>query len=91
MRQAKINFVALVPGCGCAVNSILVCAMDTADCESIEYGLIFERFLNPERDSVPGVGIGFDERRGGEMLGHVKNSGRHSRPGRRPIGRARHP
>lgn len=60
---AKNNGIAVGPGRGSAAGSIVSYAMGITDLDPIEHGLIFERFLNPERVSMPDVDIDFDERR----------------------------
>ncbi|CAL9395312.1 DNA polymerase III subunit alpha [Streptomyces atacamensis] len=68
---AKNNGIAVGPGRGSAAGSIVAYAMGITDLDPIEHGLIFERFLNPERVSMPDVDIDFDERRRGEVIRYV--------------------
>ncbi|AUA14463.1 DNA polymerase III subunit alpha [Streptomyces sp. SID8382] len=68
---AKNNGIAVGPGRGSAAGSIVSYAMGITDLDPIEHGLIFERFLNPERVSMPDVDIDFDERRRGEVIRYV--------------------
>ncbi|MEV0280469.1 DNA polymerase III subunit alpha, partial [Streptomyces sp. NPDC050610] len=65
---AKNNGIAVGPGRGSAAGSLVSYAMGITDLDPIEHGLIFERFLNPERVSMPDVDIDFDERRRGEVI-----------------------
>ncbi|MFW6718716.1 DNA polymerase III subunit alpha [Streptomyces sp. MAR4 CNY-716] len=68
---AKNNGIAVGPGRGSAAGSIVSYAMGITDLDPIEHGLIFERFLNPERVSMPDVDIDFDERRRAEVIRYV--------------------
>src|SRR6478609_1078724 len=68
---AKNNGVAVGPGRGSAAGSIVAYAMGITDLDPLDHGLIFERFLNPERISMPDVDIDFDERRRGEVIRYV--------------------
>ncbi|MEV6315051.1 DNA polymerase III subunit alpha [Streptomyces sp. NPDC051776] len=68
---AKNNGIAVGPGRGSAAGSIVSYALGITDLDPIEHGLIFERFLNPERVSMPDVDIDFDERRRAEVIRYV--------------------
>ncbi|NGN65857.1 DNA polymerase III subunit alpha [Streptomyces sp. A7024] len=68
---AKENGIAVGPGRGSAAGSIVAYAMGITDLDPIDHGLIFERFLNPERVSMPDVDIDFDERRRAEVIRYV--------------------
>lgn len=68
---AKNNGIAVGPGRGSAAGSIVAYAMGITDLDPIPHGLIFERFLNPERVSMPDVDIDFDERRRVEVIRYV--------------------
>ncbi|MFJ9030828.1 DNA polymerase III subunit alpha [Streptomyces sp. NPDC102274] len=68
---AKNNGIAVGPGRGSAAGSIVSYALGITDLDPIEHGLIFERFLNPERVSMPDVDIDFDERRRVEVIRYV--------------------
>src|ERR1700729_2198310 len=59
---AKNNGIAVGPGRGSAAGSIVAYAMGITDLDPLVHGLIFERFLNPERISMPDIDIDFDER-----------------------------
>ncbi len=56
------------PGRGSAAGSLVAYALRITDIDPIPHGLLFERFLNPERTSMPDIDIDFDDRRRGEML-----------------------
>ncbi|GAA1564694.1 DNA polymerase III subunit alpha [Kribbella hippodromi] len=68
---AKDNDIAVGPGRGSAAGSLVSYALGITDLDPIEHGLIFERFLNPERVSMPDVDIDFDERRRVEVIRYV--------------------
>ncbi|MEU1083969.1 DNA polymerase III subunit alpha [Streptomyces sp. NPDC005908] len=68
---AKKQGIAVGPGRGSAAGSIVAYALGITDLDPIPHGLIFERFLNPERISMPDVDIDFDERRRVEVIRYV--------------------
>ncbi|MGC9668284.1 DNA polymerase III subunit alpha [Planosporangium sp. 12N6] len=68
---AKNNGIPVGPGRGSAAGSIAAYALGITDLDPLAHGLIFERFLNPERVSMPDVDIDFDERRRGEVIKYV--------------------
>jgi DNA polymerase-3 subunit alpha len=59
------------PGRGSAAGSIVSYALKITDIDPIRYGLIFERFLNPERISMPDIDIDFCYERRGEVINYV--------------------
>ena len=56
------------PGRGSAAGALVAYSLRITDIDPIEHGLLFERFLNPERASMPDIDIDFDDRRRGEMV-----------------------
>jgi DNA polymerase III subunit alpha len=68
---AKNNGIRVGPGRGSAAGSIVSYAMGITDLDPIAHGLVFERFLNPERVSMPDVDIDFDERRRSDVIRYV--------------------
>src|SRR6266567_3592047 len=68
---AKNNGVAVGPGRGSAAGSIVSYAMGITDLDPLVHGLIFERFLNPERVSMPDMDIDFDERGRADVIRYV--------------------
>ncbi|MFT3715429.1 MAG: DNA polymerase III subunit alpha [Gordonia sp. (in: high G+C Gram-positive bacteria)] len=56
------------PGRGSAAGSLVAWALGITNIDPIPHGLLFERFLNPERVSMPDIDIDFDDRRRGEMV-----------------------
>ncbi|MER7444763.1 DNA polymerase III subunit alpha [Micromonospora avicenniae] len=71
IQWAKSQGIAVGPGRGSAAGSLVAYALGITDLDPIPHGLIFERFLNPERVSMPDVDIDFDERRRGEVIKYV--------------------
>ena len=68
---AKEHGIRVGPGRGSAAGSLVAFAMGITDLDPLQHGLIFERFLNPERISMPDVDVDFDERRRGEVIKYV--------------------
>ncbi|HSO70761.1 MAG TPA: DNA polymerase III subunit alpha [Arachnia sp.] len=71
INWAKENGVRVGPGRGSGAGSMVAYAMRITDLDPIEHGLLFERFLNPERVSMPDFDIDFDDRRRGEVIAYV--------------------
>ena len=72
IREARIRGIPVGPGRGSAAGSLLAYSLSITDIDPIEYGLLFERFLNPERISLPDIDIDFCGRRRDEILTYVK-------------------
>src|SRR5215211_7761461 len=68
---AKKNGIRVGPGRGSAAGSLVAYAMGITDLDPIPHGLLFERFLNPDRVSMPDIDIDFDERRRGDVIRYV--------------------
>lgn len=68
---AKDQGIRVGPGRGSAAGSLASYALGITELDPLEHGLIFERFLNPERVSWPDVDVDFDERRRGEVIRYV--------------------
>ena len=71
INWAKRNGIRVGPGRGSGAGSMCAYAMGITDLDPVPHGLIFERFLNPERPSMPDFDIDFDERRRGEVIRYV--------------------
>lgn len=71
INWAKDNGIRVGPGRGSGAGSMVAYAMRITDLDPLEHGLIFERFLNPDRVSMPDFDIDFDERRRGEVIKYV--------------------
>ncbi len=68
---AKANGIRVGPGRGSAAGSLVAYAMGITDLDPLPHGLIFERFLNPDRVSMPDVDIDFDDRRRADVIRYV--------------------
>jgi DNA polymerase-3 subunit alpha len=68
---AREHGIRVGPGRGSAAGSLVAYAMRITELDPLKHGLIFERFLNPDRVSMPDIDIDFDERRRGEVLAYV--------------------
>ena len=66
--HAKSEGIRVGPGRGSAAGSLVSYALGITALDPIEHGLLFERFLNPERISMPDIDLDFDERRRGDMI-----------------------
>ncbi|MBK9476158.1 MAG: DNA polymerase III subunit alpha [Tetrasphaera sp.] len=71
IQWAKQQGIRVGPGRGSGAGSMCAYAMRITDLDPIPHGLIFERFLNPERMSMPDFDVDFDERRRGEVIRYV--------------------
>ncbi len=67
-RYAKENGIRVGPGRGSAAGSLVAYALRITELDPVEHKLLFERFLNPERVSMPDIDLDFDERRRGDMI-----------------------
>ncbi|ONH56231.1 DNA polymerase III subunit alpha [Frankia sp. CcI49] len=68
---AKNQGIPVGPGRGSAAGSMVAFAMGITDLDPIPHSLLFERFLNPDRVSMPDIDIDFDERRRGDVIRYV--------------------
>jgi DNA polymerase-3 subunit alpha len=73
IKMAKDNDIPVGPGRGSVAGSLLAYSLGITDIDPLEYGLLFERFLNPERISLPDIDIDFCGRRRDEVLSYVTN------------------
>ncbi len=71
INYAKSRNIMVGPGRGSAAGSIVAYTLRITDVDPIKYGLIFERFLNPERVSMPDIDIDFCYERRGEVIDYV--------------------
>ena len=71
MRYAKENHILTGPGRGSSAGSLVAYALGITDVDPIRYGLIFERFLNPGRITLPDIDIDFADNRRGEVIDYV--------------------
>lgn len=73
INWAKDQGIRVGPGRGSGPGSMAAFAMRITELDPLEHGLIFERFLNPERVSMPDFDVDFDERRRGEVIRYVSD------------------
>ena len=71
IKHAKHNDVPVGPGRGSAAGSLVAYAIRITDIDPLRYGLFFERFLNPDRISMPDIDIDFCQERRGEIIKYV--------------------
>ncbi|MQA95914.1 MAG: DNA polymerase III subunit alpha [Streptosporangiales bacterium] len=71
INWAKEHGIRVGPGRGSAAGALVAYAMGITDLDPLPHGLFFERFLNPERESMPDIDIDFDERRRGDVIRYV--------------------
>ena len=69
---AKERCIPVGPGRGSAAGSLVAYVLGITDIDPLQYGLIFERFLNPDRISPPDIDVDFCEARRGEVLEYVR-------------------
>ncbi len=68
VRHAKESGIRVGPGRGSAAGAMIAYALGITELDPIKHGLLFERFLNPERISMPDIDMDFDERRRSDMI-----------------------
>jgi DNA polymerase-3 subunit alpha len=73
VNWAKDQRVRVGPGRGSAAGSIVSYAIGITELDPLRYGLMFERFLNPERVAMPDIDIDFDERTRGDVIRYVQD------------------
>ncbi|TQL48140.1 DNA polymerase III alpha subunit [Homoserinimonas aerilata] len=71
INWSKDNGIRVGPGRGSGAGSMAAYAMRITDLDPLRHGLIFERFLNPDRVSMPDFDVDFDDRRRGEVIKYV--------------------
>ena len=72
INWAKTHGIAVGPGRGSAAGSIISYILNITDIDPLKYNLIFERFLNPERISMPDIDIDFSDVRRDEVLAYAR-------------------
>jgi len=73
INWSKDQGIPVGPGRGSAAGSLVAWAMRITDIDPIRYGLLFERFLNPERVSMPDIDVDFCQDRREEAIAHVRD------------------
>src|ERR671916_2646057 len=71
VKYAKDKQIAVGPGRGSAAGSIVAYALEITELDPLQYSLLFERFLNPDRISMPDVDIDFSVQGRGEVMSYV--------------------
>lgn len=71
IKHAKSKNIPVGPGRGSAAGSLVAYCLGITDVDPLQYDLLFERFLNPERISMPDIDIDFCVRGRGEVINHV--------------------
>ena len=72
IHYAKTHGVGVGPGRGSGAGSIVAYALDITEIDPLKYTLVFERFLNPERISMPDIDCDFDYERRGQVIDYVR-------------------
>lgn len=72
IRYAKKNGILIGPGRGSAVSSLVSYSLGITEIDPLKYNLLFERFLNPERITMPDIDIDFEYERVDEVFNYVK-------------------
>ncbi|MBS4194983.1 DNA polymerase III subunit alpha [Lederbergia citri] len=73
MKFSREQSILTGPGRGSAAGSLVAYVLGITDVDPIEHGLLFERFLNPERVSMPDIDIDFPDHRRDEVIEYVMN------------------
>jgi DNA polymerase III subunit alpha len=71
IRFSRERGIRVGPGRGSAAGSVVSYSLGITDIDPLRYGLIFERFLNPDRNEMPDIDMDFDERRRDEVIRYV--------------------
>lgn len=73
IAYAKNNQITVGPGRGSAAGSLVAYLLNITDIDPIKYHLLFERFLNPERATMPDIDIDFSDQRRDDVIAYVRN------------------
>ena len=73
IRYSKTNNILVGPGRGSAAGSLVAYCLGITDVDPIKYNLLFERFLNPERISMPDIDTDFPDKERDRVIDYVKN------------------
>lgn len=71
IKEAKVRDIPVGPGRGSAAGSLVAFSLEITDIDPMPYSLLFERFLNPERVSMPDIDVDFCQSRRGEIINYV--------------------
>lgn len=72
IEWARSQGIGVGPGRGSAAGAIVAYAMGITDLDPLSNGLLFERFLSPERVEMPDIDVDFEDERRGEVIEHIK-------------------
>ena len=72
IEWARSQGIGVGPGRGSAAGAIVAYAMGITDLDPLSNGLLFERFLSPERVEMPDIDVDFEDERRGEVIDHIK-------------------
>ncbi len=73
IEWARSQGIGVGPGRGSAAGAIVAYAMGITDLDPLTNGLLFERFLSPERVEMPDIDVDFEDERRGEVIDHIKD------------------
>lgn len=73
VSYAKKNNIYVGPGRGSAAGSIISYLLGITEIDPLKYGLIFERFLNPQRISMPDIDVDIEQERRGDLIEYIKD------------------
>src|SRR5699024_5089121 len=73
VSYAKEQNILVGPGRGSAAGSLVAYVLGITEVDPIKYGLLFERFLNPERVTMPDIDIDFSDQRRDEVIDYVRD------------------
>ena len=73
VRYAKRNNIYVGPGRGSAAGSLVSYLLGITEVDPIKYNLLFERFLNPERVTMPDIDVDFEDIKRGDVINYIKN------------------
>ena len=73
ISYARSNHIPVGPGRGSAAGSLVSYCLDITEIDPLKYGLLFERFLNPERISMPDIDVDFCQDRRGDVISYVSD------------------
>src|SRR5215468_7873700 len=79
IKWAKANAIPVGPGRGSGAGSVVAWSLTITDLDPLRFGLLFERFLNPERISMPDFDVDFCQDRRDEVIRHVQETYGHDR------------
>ena len=73
IKYAKKNKILVGPGRGSAAGSLVAYSLGITDIDPLKYDLLFERFLNPERKTMPDIDVDFPDNKRDQVIEYVKN------------------